>query len=77
MLDPSGTSTKVNPPTSASVDPLLNLPAATYLGIDVAIKEVLPSADYDVSKYFEREWRLMKLVCSYAPQAIQYSQPLS
>ena len=33
---------------------------ATYLGIDVAIKEVLPSNDYDVAKYFEREWRLMK-----------------
>ena len=32
----------------------------TYLGIDVAIKEVLPSTEYDVSKYFEREWRLMK-----------------
>ncbi|KAG7087552.1 hypothetical protein E1B28_013508 [Marasmius oreades] len=31
-----------------------------YLGIDVAIKEVLPSNEYDVSKYFEREWRLMK-----------------
>jgi LIM domain kinase 1 len=26
----------------------------------VAIKEVLPSDEYDVSKYFEREWRLMK-----------------
>ena len=33
---------------------------ATYLGIEVAIKEVLPSNDYDVAKYFEREWRLMK-----------------
>ncbi|KAF7354495.1 TKL/LISK/LISK-DD1 protein kinase [Mycena venus] len=33
---------------------------ATYLGIDVAIKEVIPSAEYDVAKYFEREWRLMK-----------------
>ena len=33
-----------------------------YLGIDVAIKEVLPSKDYDVAKYFEREWRLMKYV---------------
>lgn len=32
----------------------------SYLGIDVAIKEVLPSTDYDVAKYFEREWRLMK-----------------
>ena len=46
--------------TSVNLLPLLNLPAATYLGIDVAIKEVLPSADYDVAKYFEREWRLMK-----------------
>ena len=34
--------------------------AGTYLGIDVAIKEVLPSTEYDVAKYFEREWRLMK-----------------
>jgi LIM domain kinase 1 len=32
----------------------------TYLGIDVAIKEVIPSTEYDVAKYFEREWRLMK-----------------
>ncbi|KAK7440044.1 hypothetical protein VKT23_017295 [Stygiomarasmius scandens] len=31
-----------------------------YLGIDVAIKEVMPSNEYDVAKYFEREWRLMK-----------------
>lgn len=31
-----------------------------YLGTDVAIKEVLPSNEYDVAKYFEREWRLMK-----------------
>ncbi|TFK20451.1 TKL/LISK/LISK-DD1 protein kinase [Coprinopsis marcescibilis] len=37
-----------------------NVYKANYLGIDVAIKEVLPSNDYDVSKYFEREWRLMK-----------------
>lgn len=34
----------------------------SYLGIDVAIKEVLPSTEYDVAKYFEREWRLMKSV---------------
>lgn len=39
---------------------LMALSAATYLGIDVAIKEVLPSNEYDVRKYFEREWRLMK-----------------
>ncbi|KAG8846390.1 hypothetical protein FRB96_002003 [Tulasnella sp. 330] len=37
-----------------------NVYKASYLGIDVAIKEVLPSNDYDVRKYFEREWRLMK-----------------
>ena len=38
----------------------IQLSVGTYLGIDVAIKEVLPSTDYDVAKYFEREWRLMK-----------------
>jgi len=37
-----------------------NTCAGSYLGIDVAIKEVLPSNSYDVAKYFEREWRLMK-----------------
>ncbi|KAG8908248.1 hypothetical protein FRB99_008313 [Tulasnella sp. 403] len=37
-----------------------NVYKASYLGIDVAIKEVLPSNEYDVRKYFEREWRLMK-----------------
>ncbi|KAF7759777.1 hypothetical protein Agabi119p4_11472 [Agaricus bisporus var. burnettii] len=37
-----------------------NVYKGNYLGIDVAIKEVLPSKDYDVAKYFEREWRLMK-----------------
>nr|XP_018266358.1 TKL/LISK/LISK-DD1 protein kinase [Kwoniella dejecticola CBS 10117]OBR88516.1 TKL/LISK/LISK-DD1 protein kinase [Kwoniella dejecticola CBS 10117] len=31
-----------------------------YLGIDIAIKEVLPSEEYDVHKYFEREWRIMR-----------------
>ncbi|CAL1697984.1 unnamed protein product [Somion occarium] len=36
------------------------LASGTYLGIEVAIKEVLPSTEYDVAKYFEREWRLMK-----------------
>lgn len=35
---------------------------ATYLGIDVAIKEILPSDDYDVRKYFDREWSLMRFV---------------
>lgn len=39
---------------------VMSVYAGTYLGIDVAIKEVLPSTDYDVAKYFEREWRLMK-----------------
>ncbi|KAF5375352.1 hypothetical protein D9615_008026 [Tricholomella constricta] len=37
-----------------------NVYKGVYLGIDVAIKEVLPSREYDVAKYFEREWRLMK-----------------
>ncbi|EIN05846.1 kinase-like protein [Punctularia strigosozonata HHB-11173 SS5] len=37
-----------------------NVYKGSYLGIDVAIKEVLPSNEYDVAKYFEREWRLMK-----------------
>jgi LIM domain kinase 1 len=46
------------------------MPAGAYLGIDVAIKEVLPSTDYDVAKYFEREWRLMKSALKDSPQAI-------
>ncbi|VDB94236.1 unnamed protein product [Peniophora sp. CBMAI 1063] len=37
-----------------------NVYKGQYLGIDVAIKEILPSNDYDVGKYFEREWRLLK-----------------
>jgi LIM domain kinase 1 len=37
-----------------------NVYKGSYLGIDVAIKEVLPSNEYDVAKYFEREWRLLK-----------------
>ncbi|KAF4586220.1 hypothetical protein EYR38_010494 [Pleurotus pulmonarius] len=37
-----------------------NVYKGSYLGIEVAIKEVLPSTEYDVAKYFEREWRLMK-----------------
>ncbi|KAJ7820511.1 TKL/LISK/LISK-DD1 protein kinase [Mycena olivaceomarginata] len=37
-----------------------NVFKGTYLGIDVAIKEVLPSTEYDVAKYFEREWRLVR-----------------
>ncbi|EJU01777.1 kinase-like protein [Dacryopinax primogenitus] len=54
-----------------------NVYKGTYLGTDVAIKEVLPSTDYDVRKYFEREWKLMRearhpnvvlfLGLSYAP----------
>jgi LIM domain kinase 1 len=39
-----------------------NVYKGTYLGIDVAIKEVLPSTEYDVAKYLEREWRLLKSV---------------
>lgn len=37
-----------------------NVYKGSYLGIDIAIKEVLPSNSYNVAKYFEREWRLMK-----------------
>ncbi|KZT61415.1 kinase-like protein [Calocera cornea HHB12733] len=37
-----------------------NVYKGSYLGTDVAIKEVLPSNDYDVRKYFEREWKLMR-----------------
>jgi LIM domain kinase 1 len=33
---------------------------STYLGLPVALKQVNPSTDYDVRKYFEREWRLMR-----------------
>ena len=44
---------------------VLNCRIGTYLGIDVAIKEVLPSTEYDVAKYFEREWRLMKYVTTF------------
>ena len=43
-----------------SLSPALIDTTGSYLGIDVAIKEVLPSSRYDVAKYFEREWRLMK-----------------
>ena len=39
----------------------------SYLGIDVAIKEVLPSSEYDVAKYIEREWRLMTCVLNPDP----------
>ena len=63
---PLATSTRVREwsekPQAIDVDEIPRSPAGTYLGIEVAIKEVLPSNDYDVSKYFEREWRLMKWV---------------
>ncbi|KAK7689174.1 hypothetical protein QCA50_007865 [Cerrena zonata] len=47
-----------------------NVYKGTYLGIEVAIKEVLPSTEYDVAKYFEREWRLMKE--ARHPNVVQY-----
>jgi LIM domain kinase 1 len=54
--------------------PRLTTLVGSYLGIDVAIKEVLPSTDYDVSKYFEREWRLLKYVISIlTPSRIRQS----
>ena len=46
---------------------LIDCLLGSYLGIDVAIKEVLPSGEYDVAKYFEREWRLMKYVVRMGP----------
>ena len=54
----SAMSTRVR--LSFSIAAFLKPFLGTYLGIEVAIKEVLPSTEYDVSKYFEREWRLMK-----------------
>ncbi|KAF9514060.1 hypothetical protein BS47DRAFT_1454752 [Hydnum rufescens UP504] len=33
---------------------------AKYLGIDVAVKEILRSKTYDFQKYFDREWSLMR-----------------
>lgn len=48
------------PPASAADSLASSVRAGTYLGIDVAIKEVLPSTDYEVAKYFEREWRIMR-----------------
>lgn len=39
----------------------------------MAIKEVLPSNEYDVGKYFEREWRLMKCVPKSAGMASLHS----
>ncbi|BEI97953.1 hypothetical protein CcaverHIS631_0302520 [Cutaneotrichosporon cavernicola] len=31
-----------------------------YLGLDIAIKEIHASTEYNVHKYFEREWRIMR-----------------
>ncbi|CAK9783540.1 unnamed protein product [Cutaneotrichosporon oleaginosum] len=31
-----------------------------YLGVDIAIKEIHSSTEYNVHKYFEREWRIMR-----------------
>lgn len=58
-------STRVSDREDTSIAAVLSFRTGTYLGIDVAIKEVLPSNDYDVAKYFEREWRLMKYVVSH------------
>ncbi|GAA6002758.1 uncharacterized protein JCM10292_003002 [Rhodotorula paludigena] len=41
-----------------------------YLGIEVAIKEVLPSKDYDVEKYLQREITLMQQ--ARHPNIVQY-----
>ncbi|BGP19979.1 hypothetical protein JCM10213_006756 [Rhodosporidiobolus nylandii] len=41
-----------------------------YLGIEVAIKEVLPSGEYDVEKYLQREITLMKE--ARHPNIVQY-----
>ncbi|GMK58196.1 hypothetical protein CspeluHIS016_0502280 [Cutaneotrichosporon spelunceum] len=36
------------------------LTAGQYLGLDIAIKEIRASTEYNVHKYFEREWRIMR-----------------
>jgi hypothetical protein len=46
--------------TQFSLTLTLLLLVGSYLGLEVAIKEIFPSTAYDVSKYFEREWRLLK-----------------
>ncbi|KAI6025511.1 hypothetical protein EDC04DRAFT_238172 [Pisolithus marmoratus] len=46
------------------------IPRINLYGIDVAIKEVLPSSSYNIAKYFEREWRLMKESCR--PNVVLY-----
>ncbi|KAK0550674.1 hypothetical protein OC845_002536 [Tilletia horrida] len=43
---------------------------ASYLGTQVAVKEVLPNDTYDVAKYFERECVLMKE--ARHPNIVQY-----
>jgi len=58
-LDPSEISTKVccveRVPSPCAHGSAGLRTAGTYLSIDVAIKEALPSTEYDVAKYFERE----------------------
>ncbi|KAE8209909.1 hypothetical protein CF327_g6156 [Tilletia walkeri] len=44
--------------------------SASYLGTQVAVKEVLPNDTYDVAKYFERECVLMKE--ARHPNIVQY-----
>ncbi|KAH8914320.1 kinase-like protein [Atractiella rhizophila] len=41
-----------------------------YLGMTVAIKEVLQSTEYDVQKYFQRECKIMQEACH--PNVVQY-----
>ncbi|SCZ94173.1 BZ3500_MvSof-1268-A1-R1_Chr12-2g03735 [Microbotryum saponariae] len=41
-----------------------------YLGLEVAIKEVLPSGEYDVDKYFRRECKIMAE--ARHPNIVQY-----
>lgn len=36
-----------------------------YLGLEVAIKEVFPSNEYDFNKYFERECKVMAEVSRF------------
>ncbi|GAA6011564.1 hypothetical protein JCM10207_002660 [Rhodosporidiobolus poonsookiae] len=43
---------------------------AEYLGIEVAVKEVLPSKEYDVEKYLQREITLMQQ--ARHPNIVQY-----
>ncbi|KAL8280946.1 hypothetical protein RQP46_006625 [Phenoliferia psychrophenolica] len=41
-----------------------------YLGLEVAIKEVMPSGEYDVDKYFQREVKVMQE--ARHPNIVQY-----